>query len=188
MVALTSVLLWGGVAFAAILVLWFVLSYNGFIRFKNQVENSWAQIDVQLKRRIDLIPNLIETVKGYAKHEKETLDNVTRARTALVHAEGVKETAKAENQLEGALKSIFAVSEAYPDLKANTNFLQLQEELSGTESKIAAARQYYNDMVMEYNTKRESFPSNIIANMFGFEEKEMFEIPESEKAVPRVKF
>jgi LemA protein len=173
----------------AVIVLWFVLAYNSFVRLKNQVENAWSQIDVQLKRRTDLIPNLINTVKGYAKHEKETFEQVTKARTAMINAGGdVKKTAEAENMLTGALKSVFAVAEAYPELKANENFIQLQEELTGTENKVAASRQYYNDMVMEYNTKRESFPSNIIANIFNFREKELFEIEENEKAVPKVEF
>lgn len=172
-----------------ILLFWVIGVYNAFIRLKNQVENSWAQIDVQLKRRADLIPNLIETVKGYVSHEKTVLENVTKARSALMSAQGdVKKSAEAENMLSGALKSLFAVSEAYPDLKANQNFLQMQEELSETENKIAATRQYYNDTVMDYNTKRESFPSNIIAGMFSFKEKDMFEIAETERAVPKVSF
>jgi LemA protein len=137
----------------AIVVLWFIIGYNSFVRLKNQVKNSWAQIDVQLKRRTDLIPNLIETVKGYVKHEKGTLEDVTKARTAIMQAgSNPALAAEANNMLSGALKSLFAVSEAYPQLKANENFIQLQEELSGTESKIAAARQYYNDIVMDYNT------------------------------------
>ena len=173
----------------AIIILWLITSYNSFIRLRNQVENSWSQIDVQLKRRTDLIPNLINTVKGYAKHEKSTFEEVTKARTAMINAgNNVKATAEAENMLAGALKSVFAVAEAYPELKANENFLQLQEELSGTENKVAATRQYYNDMVQEYNTKRESFPSNLIANMFSFKEKDLFEIPESQKEVPKVEF
>jgi LemA protein len=171
-----------------IILVWIIVAYNSFIRLKNQVENSWAQIDVQLKRRADLIPNLINTVKGYAKHEKEVLENVTKARGALINANSLKEKSEANNMLTDALKSLFAVSENYPDLKANQNFLQLQEELTGTENKIAAARQYYNDMVMEYNTKRETFPSNLIASLFNFKEKEMFEIKESEKEVPKVSF
>lgn len=180
--------LWIVIAVVVILVLWAILAYNGFVRLKNQVENAWSQIDVQLKRRTDLIPNLINTVKGYVKHEKDVLESVTKARTALMNAGSVKENAQAENMLEGALKSLFAVSEAYPDLKANENFIQLQEELSGTENKVAASRQYYNDTVMQYNTKRESFPSNMIAGMFNFKEEDLFEIPEAEKAVPEVKF
>jgi len=173
----------------AVIILIIIVMYNSFVRLKNQVENAWAQIDVQLKRRTDLIPNLIETVKGYAKHEKGVFEEVTKARTAMINAGGdVKATAQADNMLTGALKSVFAVAEAYPDLKANQNFMQLQEELSGTENKVAASRQYYNDMTMEYNTKRESFPSNLIASIFNFGEKDLFEIPESEKAVPKVNF
>lgn len=181
--------LWIGVGIVAILVIWVIIAYNAFIRLRNQVENAWAQIDVQLKRRTDLIPNLINTVKGYVKHERETLESVTKARTALMSAgQDPKKAAEADNMLTGALKSLFAVAEAYPDLKANQNFLQLQEELSGTENKVAASRQYYNDTVMEYNTKRESFPSNLIAGMFNFTPKTLFEIEEREKEVPKVEF
>lgn len=184
-----DVVYWIIIGVVAILVLWIALAYNAFVRLKNQVENAWAQIDVQLKRRTDLIPNLIETVKGYAKHEKSTFQEVTNARTALINAgSDPKKAAEADNMLTGALKSVFAVAEAYPDLKANQNFMQLQEELSGTENKVAASRQYYNDMVMEYNTKRESFPSNFIASMFNFVKKELFEVAESEKSVPKVSF
>ena len=172
-----------------LVLLWLIMMYNAFVRLKNQVENSWSQINVQLKRRTDLIPNLIEVVKGYAKHEKTVLENVTQARAAIMNAKGdVKKSAEGENMLSGALKSLFAVSENYPDLKANQNFMQLQEELSGTEDKIAASRRYYNDMVMEYNTKRESFPSNIMASMFNFGPKDLFEIPETEKEVPKISF
>ena len=180
--------LWIGIGVVVLLVIIFIVMYNSFVRLRNQVENAWAQIDVQVKRRTDLIPNLIETVKGYAKHEKTVCENVTKARTAMINAGSPAEAAQADNMLTGALKSIFAVAEAYPDLKANQNFLQLQEELAGTENKVAASRQYYNDMVMMYNTKRESFPSNMIANMFNFGAKVLFEIPESEKVVPKVSF
>jgi len=180
--------LWIIIAVIGVLVLWAILAYNSFVSLKNQVENSWSQIDVQLKRRTDLIPNLINTVKGYVKHERETLDAVTRARTAIMNAGSAKDAAVGENMLQGALKSLFAVAEAYPDLKANTNFIQLQEELSGTENKVAAARQYYNDMVQEYNIKRESFPSKLIASIFKFAEKDLFDIPETEKEVPKVQF
>ena len=173
----------------AVILIWLFSAYNTFVRLKNEVKNAWAQIDVQLKRRTDLIPNLINTVKGYAKHEKGTFEAVTKARTAMMNAGGdVKKTAEAENMLTGALKSVFAVAEAYPELKANENFMQLQEELTGTENKVAASRQYYNDSVMEYNTKRESFPANMIAGMFNFSEKDLFEITEAEKAVPKVEF
>jgi len=173
----------------ALIILIIIVMYNSFVRLKNQVENAWAQIDVQLKRRNDLIPNLIETVKGYAKHEKSVFEEVSKARTAMINAGGdVKASSKADNMLTGALKSVFAIAEAYPDLKANQNFLQLQEELSGTENKVSASRHYYNDMVMEYNTKRESVPSNLIASIFNFGSKELFEVPETEKAVPNVSF
>ncbi len=166
-----------------------IMAYNSFVRLKNQVENAWSQIDVQLKRRADLIPNLIETVKGYAKHEKEVFENVTKARSAIMNAgSDVKKAAEAENMLTGALKSVFAVSENYPELKANENFIQLQEELTGTENKVSASRQYYNDIVMSYNTKRESFPSNAIASMFNFGEKDLFEIEEKDREVPKVSF
>jgi len=181
--------IWILIGVSVFLFLMFMISYNSFIRLRNQVKNAWAQIDVQLKRRTDLIPNLINTVKGYAKHEKDVLENVTKARSAIMSAEGdVKASAKGENMLSGALKSLFAVSENYPDLKANQNFMQLQEELAGTENKVASTRQYYNDSVMEYNTKRESFPSNIIASLFNFKKEDLFEIEESEREVPKVEF
>ena len=163
--------------------------YNGLVNLRNRCENSWAQVDVQLRRRYDLIPNLVETVKGYAKHEKETFQNVTEARAQAINAGSVKEQGAAENMLSGALKSLFAVAESYPDLKANQNFLMLQEELAGTEGKIAYARQFYNDTVMKFNTKQQVFPSNIIANMFNFNEREYFEIDEAEAKEPvKVKF
>lgn len=162
--------------------------YNSLIRVRNRVENAWAQIDVQLKRRTDLIPNLVETVKGYAKHEKETLTRVTDARAQLARGGTPGEMAQANNMLEGALKSLFAVAENYPDLKANQNFLMLQEELSGTENKIAYARQFYNDSVMIYNTRIETFPNNLLANAFNFTEKEYFEVPEVDKGPVEVKF
>ena len=152
--------------------------YNGLIIARNRCDNSWAQVDVQLRRRYDLIPNLVEAVKGYAKHEREVFEKVTQARASAINAGTVKDQAQAENILSGALKSLFAVAESYPDLKANQNFLQLQEELSGTESKIAYARQFYNDMVMKFNQKQQVFPASIIANAFGFKEKEYFEIEE----------
>jgi LemA protein len=160
------------------LVLIVVGMYNSLVTLRNRAENAWSQVDVQLRRRYDLIPNLVETVKGYAKHEREVFEKVTQARAAAIDAKTVKDQGQAENMLTGALKSLFALAEAYPDLKANQNFLQLQEELSGTESKIAYARQFYNDMVMKFNQKQQVFPSNIIANMFSFKEKEYFEIEE----------
>jgi len=152
--------------------------YNSLIVLRNRCENGWSQIDVQLKRRYDLIPNLIETVKGYAKHEREVFEKVTEARTSAINAGTVKDQAQAENMLSGALKSLFAVAENYPELKANQNFLMLQEELAGTESKIAFARQFYNDTVMKFNQKQQVFPASIIANAFSFKEKEYFEIEE----------
>ena len=158
--------------------------YNGLIQLRNRADNAWAQVDVQLRRRYDLIPNLVETVKGYAAHEKETFQKVTEARSQAINAGTVAEQGKAENMLTGALKSLFAVVESYPDLKANQNFLMLQEELAGTEGKIAYSRQFYNDTVMKFNTKQQVFPSNIIANMFGFQEKEYFEIEEAEAKEP----
>jgi len=158
--------------------------YNGLIQLRNRADNAWAQVDVQLRRRYDLIPNLVETVKGYAAHEKETFQKVTEARSQAINAGTVAEQGKAENMLTGALKSLFAVVESYPDLKANQNFLMLQEELAGTEGKIAYSRQFYNDTVMKFNTKQQVFPSNIIANMFGFQEKEYFEIEEPEAKEP----
>jgi LemA protein len=168
----------GVVAIAAIGI------YNGLITLRNRADNAWAQVDVQLRRRYDLIPNLVETVKGYAAHEKETFQKVTEARSQAINAGTVAEQGKAENMLTGALKSLFAVAESYPDLKANQNFLMLQEELAGTEGKIAYARQFYNDTVMKFNTKQQVFPSNIIASMFNFQEKEYFEIEEPEAREP----
>jgi LemA protein len=152
--------------------------YNSLIQLRNRCDNSWAQVDVQLRRRYDLIPNLVETVKGYAKHEREVFQNVTEARTRAINASTVKDQSAAENQLTGALKTLFAVAESYPDLKANQNFLMLQEELAGTEGKIAYARQFYNDQVMKFNQKQQIFPSNIIAKMFTFKEKEYFVLEE----------
>lgn len=171
-----------------IVVISIIWIYNSLIRLKNQVDNSWAQIDVQLKRRFDLIPNLIETVKGYAKHEKTVLENVTKARSDFMSASSVKDKAKAENQLTSTLKSLFAVSENYPQLKANENFLQLQEELSGTENKIAYSRQLYNDTVMEFNTKIQTFPTNIFSKMFSFAERQLFETDKEERKNVKVQF
>lgn len=163
--------------------------YNTLINLRNRSENAWAQVDVQLRRRYDLIPNLVETVKGYAKHEREVFQKVTEARAKAINAGTVKEQGEAENMLTGALKSLFAVVENYPELKANQNFMMLQEELAGTEGKIAYARQFYNDMIMKFNTKQQVFPSNIIANLFNFKEKDYFEIEEPEAREPvKVKF
>ncbi|HET6772141.1 MAG TPA: LemA family protein [Acidimicrobiales bacterium] len=168
--------------------LYAVFSYNGLVSMRNRIENAWAQIDVQLKRRYDLIPNLVETVKGYASHERETLDAVIQARNAGMNAQGPHDQAQAENMLTGALKSLFALSEAYPDLKANQNFAQLQEELTGTEGRIAYARQFYNDTVYRYNTKVQSFPSNILANMFRFSEREYFQADDESRGPTQVSF
>ncbi len=168
--------------------LYAVFSYNGLVSLRNRIENAWAQIDVQLKRRYDLIPNLVETVKGYASHERETLDAVIEARNAGMNASGPHDQAEAENQITGALKSLFALSEAYPDLKANQNFAQLQEELTGTEGRIAYARQFYNDTVYRYNTKIQSFPSNVLANAFRFSEREYFEADDESRGPTQVQF
>ena len=174
-----------------ILVLILVGIYNGLVRLRNQVKNAWAQIDVQLKRRYDLIPNLVETVKGYAKHEREVFENVTKARNMAqqVSSSSPAVRAQAEGELSGFLSRLLAVAEAYPDLKANQNFLALQEELSSTENKISFSRQFYNDSVLGYNNKIQMFPSNIIAGMFGFILSEFFEVKvEAERAAPKVSF
>ena len=173
---------------AAIILIGLWSLYNRLVRLKNQVKNSFAQIDVQLKRRNDLIPNLVETVKGYMKHEKETLENITKARSAVMSAETPKGKAEASNMLSDTLKSLFAVSENYPDLKANQNFMQLQEEITGTENKIAYSRQHYNDIVMVFNTKIQVFPNNIVAGMLGFKEEDSFEATEEERKTVKVKF
>ncbi len=174
---------------AVVLVVLFVVGiYNALVRLKNQVKNAWSQIDVQLKRRHDLIPNLVETAKGYMKHERETLENITKARSSAMGAEGVGDKSKAEGALSGAMSKFFLVVENYPDLKANQNFLSLQEELTSTENKISFARQSYNDMVLFFNNKIQMFPSNIIAGMFNFNTEEYFEIEEKEKEVPKVSF
>lgn len=171
------------------LVLYVVFAYNRLITLRNRIKNAWAQIDVQLKRRYDLIPNLVETVKGYAKHERGVFEKVTEARARAVGAASVKDQGQAENQLTGALKSLFAVAENYPELKANQNFMMLQEELAGTEGKIAYARQFYNDNVMQYNILREKFPTNIIAGAFSFNAQDMFEIEApAEREAVKVKF
>jgi LemA protein len=162
--------------------------YNRLVRLRNRIENAWAQIDVQLQRRHDLIPNLVETVKGYATHEKGVLEGVTQARANALNAQGPHDKAEAENVLTGALKSLFAVSEAYPDLKANQNFLTLQEELSATEDKVAYSRQFYNDSVRSYNTSIESFPTNMLAKQFGFDEREYYEAGDDARGSVQVKF
>jgi LemA protein len=194
----TSVFAVGSVACIVLLVLvgiilivggWFVVTYNGLVRLRNAVKNAWSQIDVQLKRRYDLIPNIVETVKGYAAHEKSTLENVIKARQAGIDASSVKDQAAAENMITGALRQLFALSEAYPNLKANENFLALQEELSSTENKISFARQYYNDTVQTFNTRQEMFPANLVASMLGFQPAEFFEIEDpAAREAPKVKF
>lgn len=165
-----------------IIVLWVVAIYNKFVRLVNRTKEAWADIDVQLKRRYDLIPNLVESVKGYAKHEKEAFENVTKARSAAMGAQGAGQKAQAENMLTGALKSLFAVAEAYPDLKANQNFLSLQTELSDTENKIQAARRFYNGNVRDLNIALDVFPQNIIGNTFGFKKQEFFELEGGDEA------
>ncbi len=163
--------------------------YNSTIKLRNFVQNAWAQIDVQLKRRADLIPNLVETVKGYASHEKETLENVTKARAEAMHAQSVEQRQQAENELSGALKSLFAVAESYPELKASENFSKLQGELAETEDKIAYSRQFYNDTTMKYNTKIQMFPGNVLAGFMGFGHKPYFEVVEtSERESVKVGF
>lgn len=172
----------------AVILLWIVAVYNSLIRSRNRTKEAWSDIDVQLKRRYDLIPNLVEAVKGYATHEKELFEKVTQARTAAISAKGMKEKAQAENALSDTLKTLFAVSENYPDLKASANFLELQRELTDTENKIQAARRFYNSNVMDLNTKIESFPVNIMAKTFGFKQAELFQAAEGEKEPVQVKF
>ncbi len=176
------------IAVVVILVGWVVLTYNRLVQLRNRIEAAWSQIDVQLKRRYDLIPNLIETVKGYAAHERETLDAVTRARQQAVDARGIEDQAQAENMLTQTLRQLFAVAEAYPDLKANQNFLALQEELTGTEGRIAYARQFYNESVLSYDNALETFPTNIIAGSFNFEAKPYFETETGTREAVRVDF
>ncbi|MBP9999864.1 MAG: LemA family protein [Proteobacteria bacterium] len=171
-----------------VLVFYIIIVYNGLIARRNQVREAWATIDTQLKRRYDLIPNLLESVKGAAKHEKETLNAVISARNAAMTANGVADKSVAENALSGALKNIFALAESYPNLKANENFLELQRELTDTENKIQATRQFYNTVVMGLNTSVEQFPTNLIANMFGVSKEKLFEIDESERKAPKVQF
>ncbi len=172
-----------------LLGLWLAGTYNGLVRLRNQVENAWAQIDVQLKRRHDLIPNLVETARGYMKHERQTLEEITKARNLAQKASGPGEASEAEQQLSSALGQFFLVVENYPDLKANQNFLALQEELTSTENKIGFARQFYNDQTMQYNIRIQSFPANLVAGMLGFHRRDLFELEsEAERQVPRVSF
>jgi LemA protein len=184
-------ILWIIIAIVAVIALWFIAAYNRFITFKNRTNEAWADIEVQLKRRYDLIPNLINTVKGYAAHESGTLEKVIAARNLAMQSGGASpEHAQAENQLSGALKSIFALSESYPDLKANTNFLELQRELSDTENKLQSSRRFYNSNVRDFTTALETFPSNIVGNMFKFSAPKYFDIPDDgvESKVVEVKF
>lgn len=173
------IIILGVVAVIAIVI---ALMYNGLVRANVRVDEAWSDITVQLKRRADLIPNLIETVKGYAKQEKEVFENVTKARSAVMNATGVQETAEADNMFTGALKSLFAVAEAYPDLKSNQNFAQLQAELTDTEDKIQASRRFYNGSARDLNIKVQTFPTNIFAGMLGFKKREFFELDEAEAA------
>ena len=178
--------MWIAIIIIAVIVLFIVATYNGLIQLRNRVKNGWSQIDVQLQRRFDLIPNLIETVKGYMKHEENVLTKVTELRTSWANATTVAEKSELNNELSGALKTIMAVSENYPDLKANQNFSELQEELQNTENKISFSRQFYNDTVTKYNTKLEVIPSNIVASLFKFQPAELFKA-ESEEARKNVK-
>ena len=175
-------------AIVVVLVLFVIALYNGLVRLRNRIENAWAQIDVQLKRRWDLIPNLVETVKGYAAHEQETLERVIAARNAATTAQGPEAQAQSENLLTGALRQLFAVSEAYPELKANQSFLELQEELTATEGRIAYARQYYNDSVLKYNNKIQTFPGVILAGPMRFTAREYFETDDDSRGTVAVEF
>ena len=175
-----------GIIVIFLLVFWGI--YNRIIRYENRIDNSWAQIDVQLKRRADLIPNLMETVRGYMQHERQTMESVTNARAAIMSAKTPQEANNANNMLTGALKTLFAVAENYPDLKANQNFLSLQDELTHTEDKIAYSRQHYNDSVLAYNNAIETFPGNFFARRMGRKTREMLQIPEASREVPKVSF
>lgn len=180
--------LWIGIGIAVLLIIIFAGYYNRFTVLSNRIENSLGQINVQLKRRADLIPNLIETVKGFAKHEKDAIKSVTDARKALVGAKGIVDKVKADRTLESALGRLFAIAEGYPDLKANQNFLELQRELTSTEDKVAYSRQFYNDSILSYNNKCKTFPGNMFANIYGFKAKEYLQIAEAEKKVVKVDF
>lgn len=184
--------LWIVLGVLGLIVVWLIATYNGLITLRNRTDEAWSDIDVQLKRRYDLIPNLVETVKGYAGHEREVFEKVTAARTAAINAEkggNLAEIGKTENMLAGTLKTLFAVAENYPDLKASQNFLQLQDELSDTENKIQASRRFYNGNVRDFNTKMEKFPTNMIAGMFGFKSREFFEMEEpAQREAVKVQF
>lgn len=181
---MANIILWIILAVVVILILWIIGAYNRLVSLRNRIENSWSQIDVQLKRRYDLIPNLVRTVKGYARHEKETFENITKARTAAMSSKTLSDRAKHENIISESLKTLFAVAENYPRLMANENFKMLQEELSGTESKIAYSRQFYNDSVLSYENSRKTFPGNIIASMFNFNEKREYFKAQGEESKP----
>ena len=176
------VAVWIIIAVVVIILLFVWVTYNGLVRLRVRVDEAWSDITVQLKRRVDLIPNLVETVKGYAAHESSVFENVTAARSNLLSAKGVKETAAAENQFEGALKSVFAVAEAYPDLKASQNFIELQQELVDTEDKIQASRRFYNGGVRDLNSRVQTFPSNLVASAFKFTNRDFFELDDAEQA------
>ena len=180
--------LWIVLAIAVVVAIALVLLYNRLVRLRNRVDNAWAQVDVQLRRRYDLIPNLVETVKGYASHERGTFEEVTKARTRAQEAGNVEEQAQAENALTAAIGRLFAVAEDYPELRASENFQQLQSQLEDTEDKIRVSRQVYNDTVLTYENARETIPTNLVATMFGFEEKQFFEIEEPVREAPRVQF
>lgn len=181
-------ILWIILGLIAAVALWLVAEYNGLISLRNRTDEAWSDIDVQTKRRYDLIPNLVETVKGYAKHEKQVFTDVTKARTAAMNAGSLQDKAAKENMLTDALKSVFAVAENYPDLKASSNFLQLQEELTDTEDKIEAARRFYNGNVRDFNTKQEVFPTNLFAKSLGFTKREFFEAAAGEREPVKVSF
>ncbi|MGB9779703.1 MAG: LemA family protein [Caldanaerobacter sp.] len=181
-------MLWIILSIIAVIVLWFILTYNGFINLRNRVENAWAQIDVQLKRRYDLIPNLVNTVKGYAAHEKEIFEKLGELRAKAMGSGSVREIGDANNQITQALRTLFAVAENYPELKANENFLKLQEELTNTENKIAFARQFYNDVVMQYNAAQQRIPASIVAKMMGLTPKEYYPVDEGERGPINVQF
>ena len=181
-------LLWLVIVLAILIVLMIIYYFNKFVLLSNRIDNSLSQIDVQLKRRADLVPNLINTVKGYAKHEKGIMDSVTRARQTLIGARDIVSKVKAGNQLQSALGKLFAIAENYPQLKANENFLQLQQELSAIEDKVAYSRQFYNDSILDYNNSVQTFPGTFFASIFGKKQKEFLKIPEVQRAVPKVEF
>jgi LemA protein len=176
--------MWIALGVLAVIVFWLVAVYNGLVKSRNRTDEAWSDIDVQLKRRYNLIPNLVETVKGYAKHERELFEKVTKARTAAMGAQSIEEHGQAENMLAGALKSLFAVAENYPDLKANQNFLELQRELSDTENKIQAARRFYNSNVRDFNIKIQKFPNTLVAGTLGFKNRDFFELEEEAAREP----